>query len=76
MAVTTLCGGWLAGVTSMERPVGMRLLAGGEVSKGQPVWDATWVVFAKVAEAGHPASGSARFGPGITAGVELCRAKV
>lgn len=44
MIFTTLCGGWLAGVTSMERPVGMRLPVGGEVSKGQPLWNATWVV--------------------------------
>lgn len=33
------------------RRVGARHLV--EVSKGQPVWDATWVVFAKVAAAGQ-----------------------
>lgn len=29
----------------------------GRSAKGSRCWDATWVVFAKVAAAGHPASG-------------------
>lgn len=50
MVFTTLCGGWLAGVTSDGTP-SWHETHRWEVSKGRLVLDATWVVFAKVAAA-------------------------